>query len=145
MIKNRILIGCDIINNVSQLMSSLIKVKSSYNDAFHNNRLNDEPIDVEKEPLKFVNKCLFNETETIMNASAKIMFLVFRYATSLKESPMTDEEFLSKKEKIVKDLNDDERDVIDIFGRCCFDVLSMNLEKTENKVISKKKEKTHIK
>ena len=64
----------------------------------------------EQNNLDFVDMCLYTyPNEKINNASSDIMFLILRYCASFENTPMSDDEFINKKNKIIENLNDEEK------------------------------------
>ena len=89
------------------LINSLFRSMDVFSSPEYNN-LTDE----EKEDMKFVDCCLFGDNEKISDSSTKIMFLILDYSASLEDKPMSDEEFILKRDTILNDLSEDEQEII---------------------------------
>jgi len=112
------------------LINYLISTMSGYkNPEYYNLTLE------EKADMDFVDCCLYGENEKISNASSKIMFLVMEYSARSEDNLMTDEEFFSRKFEITKELSEEEKDIIDCFGRSLINSMGIY---SEEKILKRK-------
>ncbi len=98
----------------------------------------------ERRKMEFVDECLFWSDEKVQNASSEIQLLILEYISRFNDNPMSDEEFFSKKYEIIKDLSDDEKDIIDEFGRSVFETMGIYSEEEVAKRQLRKKGNDNI-
>ena len=84
----------------------------------------DLPEEKAKE-MKLIDKCLFGSNKRIREASSKMQLLILEYVARFEKNTMTDEEFFSKKQEIIKELTDEEKEIIDLFGYSVFDTMGI--------------------
>ncbi len=83
--------------------------------------------------MKFIDNCLYGNNEKISDACSKIQLLIFEYIVRFNEDTMSDEEFLSKKNTIIKDLSENEKLIVDMFGQAVFDTCGIYSEERKLK------------
>lgn len=100
----------------------------------------------ERSKMEFVDECLFFSNEAIQNASSKIQLLILEYISRFNDNTMSDEEFFSKKYEIIKNLTEDEKDIIDQFGRSVFETIGIySEEKVCERQLKKKGNDNNVK
>lgn len=90
----------------------------------------DLPEEKAKE-IKLIDKCLFGSNKRIREASSKMQLLILEYVVRFEKNTMTDEEFFSKKQEIIKELTDEEKEIIDLFGYSVFDTMGIYSKEKE--------------
>ena len=87
----------------------------------------------EKGYMDYVNNCLFNSDEKISTACSKMMLLILKAYSSLKDNEdICDEEIQSEKNLIYSDLNDEEKEIVDSFGHACINTIGIYSEESIN-------------
>lgn len=115
------------------MLKSIVNTFSHYN---YDEKYNDLS-EVEKSYMDFVDNCLYGENEFISDKSSKIMILIFRYSTS--EGKMTDEEFISEKNKILEGLSKNDIETLECFMYCCINTMGIYSEERVQERILKKR------
>jgi len=101
------------------------------NHSYRNNdyeELNDE----EKLYLDSTNKMLFHESENIKNASFRIMLLSLKVCSSLgTDDELSQEEIDAERDEIKKDLNEEEKDLLEAFEWACIQTIGIYSEEAK--------------
>ncbi len=91
--------------------------------------------------LSYYDDCLFNKGERIGDASFRMQMLIIDYLSRVNtDNAMTDEEVITRKENIMKDLTLDEKQIIETFGHACVEIIgSYSEDKEKHKTLKKER------
>ena len=96
--------------------------------------------DEEKMYMDYTKKCLFNESEEVMDACTRMQLLLLEYRFKLdSEEEVNIEEFQSKKNEIYSELNKDDKEKVDSFLYAC--IQTMGIYSDEAKIERRLKKK----
>lgn len=88
--------------------------------------------DEERYYLEYVDECMFNKDERIQHASLKMLLLILELRSTLgTKKEMSVQEVKEKKEEILKDFNNDERELLDIFSYACINSIGIFSKEAE--------------
>jgi len=125
--------------NEMLIMQLLCHSNYGYNPEYEN--LSEE----EKNYLDFVDKCLYEGDEKFRNACVESMFLILEVFSKIgTDEELTDGDITFKKEKIIFEFSQEEKDRIESFMFACIQTIGIY---SEERVQERKtrKEKTLIK
>ena len=121
------------------MMEFLNQSHYDYNPEYKN--LTEE----EKNYLDYVDKCLYESDKKFSDACLKLMFLILEVFSKIgTDEELTDEDITLKKEKIIFEFNQEEKDRIESFMFACIQTIGIY---SEERIQERKsnKEKTLVK
>ncbi len=81
--------------------------------------------DDEKKNLDFIYDCVCSKNETIRKSSIDMMYFIFSVIFSEKMYEFTEEEILDENDKILGNLNEEDRKTIETFGKCLINSIGL--------------------
>ena len=96
----------------------LINMNMSHEDY---EKLTDE----EKKNLDFIYDCVCSKNETIRKSSIDMMYFIFSVIFSEKMYEWTEEEILDENDRILGNLNEEDRKTIETFGKCLINSIGL--------------------
>ena len=117
------------------MLQFLYQSNYGYNPEYEN--LNKE----EKNYLDYVDKCLFESYEKFSDACVKSMFLVLEVLSKIDtDEELSNEDITLKKEKIIFEFSQEEKDRIESFMFACIQTIGIyNEERIQERKLSKEK------
>lgn len=126
---------------MNKLLMMQFLCQSSYGYNFEYANLSEE----EKNYLDYIDKCLYESDEKFSDACVKSMFLILEVFSKIgTDEEFTDEYITLKKEKIIFEFSQEEKDRIESFMYACIQTIGIYSEEKIQERKSKK-EKTLIK
>lgn len=121
------------------MMQFLCQSNYGFNPEYEN--LSEE----EKNYLDYVDKCLYESNEKFSDACLRSMFLILEVFSKIDtDEELTDEDITFKKEKIISEFSQEEKDRIESFMYACIQTIGIY---SEERIQERKlnKEKTLVK
>lgn len=117
------------------MMQLLCQSNYGYNPEYEN--LSEE----EKNYLDYVEKCLYESDEKFSDACVKSMFLILEVFSKIgTDEELADEDITFKKEKIIFEFGQEEKDKIESFMFACIQTIGIySEERIQERKINKEK------
>lgn len=122
-------------------MNKLLMMQFLSQSNYSYNREDEYLSEEEKKYLDYVDKCLYESDEKFSDACTKSMFLILEVFSKIDtKEELTDEEINFKKEKIIFEFSQEEKDRLELFMYACIQTIGIySEERIEERKLNKGK------